>query len=257
MKKILLFVLVFSLPFAFSYDCQKKPVSPIYKLDHFKVYKVDTLRVAIPFSVELNDQFDITPPKPANIPFIEYFANPVSKNGQRIIDSTAHLTWYRLKDDTPVRPRTVRITNQFGTFIWRLGKAAYLLVPTYKIEMNITFPDTLKLDHFKCYEVLALESLQQKVTLVDQFDQKLNQKEEAIVDRPLFFGVPVIKNGKPIINKLDHLACYHISVLPGPTQPRPIEVSFKNQLGQGTLTIRESYMLCVPSKKEILKEGEE
>lgn len=255
MKKILIIVLVFLL-FAFSYGCKKKPVLPVFKIDHFKVYKVDTLGVALPFVVQLKDQFDITP-RPVDPLFIEYFANPVSKNGQRIIDSTAHLTWYRLKEDVPVIPRTVRITNQFGTFKWQLGKPVYLLVPTHKIEMDIPFPDTLTIDHFKCYEVVAVESLQRRVTLVDQFDKKLDREEKVIVDRPLFFGVPVMKNERAIINKIDHLACYHISPLAGPTPPRPINVIFKNQFGADTLTTRESYMLCVPSKKYVLKEDEE
>ncbi len=257
MKKILLNVLVFCLLFAFSYDCKKKPVLPVFKIDHFKVYKVDTLGVILPFQVRLKDQFDITPPKPADLLFIEYFANPVSKNGQRIIDSTAHLTWYRLEEDAPVIPRTIRITNQFGTFKWQLGKPVYLLVPTHKIEKDIPFPDTLTIDHFKCYEVLAVESLQRRVTLVDQFDKRLDREEKVIVDRPLFFGVPVMKNERAIINKIDHLACYHISPLAGPTPPSPINVIFENQFGTDTLTTRESYMLCVPSKKDVLKEDEE
>jgi len=257
MKKILFVALIFCLLLAVSYTCKEPVKPPKFKIDHFKVYKTDTLKAVIPFEVKLSDQFNLTPPRPAIPLFIEYFANPVSKNGQRIIDSTAHLTWYKLKDDTLVRPRRVRITNQFGTFRWSLGKAVYLLVPTHKREMNIPFPDTLGLDHFKCYEVLAMESLQREVTLVDQFDKKLNREEKAVVDRPLFLGVPVIKNGKPIINKSDHLACYHISVVPGPIPPRPMDVIFKNQFGQDTLTTRESYMLCVPSKKSLIKEEEE
>ena len=257
MKRIIFIALIFCLSFAFSYDCDKTPTPPKFKIDHFKVYKTDTLKAVIPFAVKVSDQFDLTAPRPATPLFIEYFANPVSKNGEKIIDSTAHLTWYRLKEDTLVRPRWVRITNQFGTFRWSLGEAVYLLVPTHKIEPNIPFPDTLRLDHFKCYEVLAMDPIQREVTLVDQFDKKLTRKEEAIVDRPLFLGVPVMKNGRPIKNRSDHLACYHISVSPGPIPPRPMNVIFRNQFVQDTLTTRESYMLCVPSKKSLLKEGEE
>lgn len=255
MKKILSFALIFSLIFAFSYDCKRKPIMPRVKIDHFKVYKVDTSAVVpLPIPITLRDQFDIAK-QPTAISFFEYFANPVSKNGQRIIDSTAHFTWYRLLDNNPVIPRMVRVTNQFGMFKWKLGKAVYLLVPTHKIEIGSQFPE--KLDHYKCYEVLAVAVEQRRVTLVDQFDKKLGREEKVTVDRPLFFAVPVMKNEKEIINKVDHLACYHITPLPSPTPPRPMEVSYKNQFGQGSLTTRESYMLCVPSTKVILKEGEE
>ncbi|UCE08457.1 MAG: hypothetical protein JSW07_10720, partial [bacterium] len=229
----------------FSQNCEKKPV---FRIDHFKVYKIDSLAAIIPIHVDLKDQFAKTS---AGVSSPEYFANPVSKNGQRIIDSTAHLAWHKLVDDTPVESRAIRVINQFGKFRWKLGKAVYLLVPTHKIEKGSQFPE--KLDHFKCYEILAGEELQRKVILEDQFDRKLNRKEKVVVEKPLFFAVPVSKNGGEIFNKSDHLACYHIA--PNPTPTDSMKVSFENQFGKGTLTTRESYMLCVPSKKYVLKEG--
>lgn len=257
MKKILFVSLIFCLLLVVSFTCKKPVKPPEFKIDHFKVYKADTLKAVIPFEVWLWDQFDLTTPRPAYPLFIEYFANPVSKDSQRIIDPAAHLTWYRLKEDPLVKPRTVKITNQFGTFTWRLGKAVYLLVPTFKIEPGVPLPDTLNIDHFKCYEVIAPEVLQRKVTLFDQFDRRLNREEKAVVDRPLYLAVPVMKNGRPIKNRSDHLACYHINVAPDPFPPTPINVLLRNQFAKDSLTVRESYMLCVPSKKSLVKEGEE
>ena len=66
---------------------------PKYNIDHFKVYFVDS--VGVNFEVNLKDQFD-EDQKLAVVNSRDFFANAVSKNDKGIMDSTAHLTWYKI-----------------------------------------------------------------------------------------------------------------------------------------------------------------
>ncbi len=59
----------------------------------------------------VQDQFDLIPQN-AFLTLPEYFCNPVSKNGEPIIDPDGHLTCYQM-DHAPVSVPPVGIRNQF------------------------------------------------------------------------------------------------------------------------------------------------
>ena len=216
--------------------------------DHFKVYIAKDPTSGKEFQVKLKDQFD-KQPLPATVFNVNFFANPVSKNEEKIIDPNAHLTWYQIRQ-TFARPLKVEFQNQFGKQQCELGEAAYLLVPTQKMETGSAMPK--KLNHFKAYKVLNSDELNKQATLVDQFDRKLQQKENVIVGKLMFFCTPVAKNNEPIFDKSNHLAVYMIKSLGSEHLPKNILI--KNQFGLDSLYVEKSYMLAVPTKKLSYKE---
>jgi hypothetical protein len=107
------------------------------KLDYFKFYDVENREVDS--DVLLRGQLDQRPQK-MRLRLLDYFANPVSKNGEPLYDKTAHLVWYRgVQPSEP--PRRVVLENQFGKFDIRTGTGYGLLVPTQKVEQGSVFSE--------------------------------------------------------------------------------------------------------------------
>ena len=213
-------------------------------LDHFKVYEVDDKTVSLP--VLLRDQFRDDPNM--DLEALDKFANPVRKtlsNGRvfDIFDPLAHLTWYRLADaNAPLR--AVDIINQFertGTTLL-VGDPTHLLVPTRKER----FCPPVKLDHFKCYDVLADPNTvtATNVRLQDQFDDP--NEELVAVREPVKFCNPVAKNDEQVLNPEDHLTCYRI--VPQISQDRDVNIGDQFDPNQD-IRVRENVYLCVPTLK--------
>ena len=118
---------------------------------------------------------------------LDFFANPVSKNGQPLYDKNAHLSWYRgLQTEEPMR--RVLVENQFGRFDIRTGTGYGLLVPSQKVEEGSEFPKAL--DHYKVYRLVDVEKVPDaKLKLRDQFGT-----EEVALRLPMYFAVPVVKD---------------------------------------------------------------
>src|SRR5215467_869829 len=106
------------------------------RLDYFQVYDVGDREAA--GDVLLRGQFDVNRLK-MRVRLLDYFANPVSKNGEPLYDKNAHLAWYR-GVQLPEPIRAVSLENQFGKFEIRSGSGYGLLVPTRKIEPGSAFP---------------------------------------------------------------------------------------------------------------------
>jgi hypothetical protein len=104
-------------------------------------------------------------------------------------------------------------------------------------------------DHFKCYEVEESTRLEPRpyVSLEDQFGLEENVK----VRKPKYFCNPVDKNGEGISDSENTLACYEIKS----RQPTRT-VDIKNQFGAQTLVIDNAELLCVPSKKLSVADGD-
>jgi len=210
------------------------------KLDYFQIYDVENRDAT--GDVVLKGQFDKERLK-MQIRLLDYFANPVMKNGEPYYDKTAHLAWYR--GIQPAEPmRVVSLENQFGKFKIRTGTGYGLLVPTHKVEPGSAAPKTLS--HFKVYrlaEVIAVPKASLKLS--DQFGAS-----EAKLMVPLYFAVPVLKNhaGKdyPIENERAHLLILSIS-------PQDIqkEVRLRNQFtpNDAMVNVVRRIMLAVPSIK--------
>lgn len=209
------------------------------KLDYFKFYDVEDRQVQA--DVLLRGQFDARPQR-MRLALADFFANPVSKNGERIYDKSAHLTWYRgLQAAEPMR--RVTLENQFGRFNIRTGTGYGLLVPSQKVEEGSVFPRAL--DHFKVYRLVDVTPVPAaKIKLRDQWSS-----EEVALRAPMYFAVPVLKKygdkQSLIQNERAHLLIFGIT-------PRDAsrKVTLKNQFTRGvSLTVVRSVMLGAPSLK--------
>lgn len=215
------------------------------QLDHFKIYDVAPVQVSA--RVELTGQFDDGRPRGAVVTALTYFANPVAKRHRtnyEIIDKSAHLTWYRIKQPRPEPVRTVRYENQFGgVYSFDIGPAELLAVPAEKREAGIGFPENL--DHYKCYRVIRVNvgGAPPPVMLVDQFGEQKTK-----VGKPLFFCVPVRKTHNGSLNRIrnarDHLVVYAID-----KKPAPRVIGVRDQFGARRLKVRQSVALAVPTRK--------
>ena len=209
------------------------------KLDYFKFYDVEN-RDAVG-EVLLRGQFDRRPQR-MRLRLLDFFANPVSKNGESMYNKNAHLTWYRGVQPTEVM-RRVALENQFGKFDISTGTGYGLLVPTQKVEKGSAFPE--ELDHFKVYRLVDVEEVPSRVLkLRDQFGS-----DEVKLGLPLYFAVPVMKRHKekdyPIHNASAHLLIFSITV-------REIQknINLRNQFSKGiSVNVVRSLMLAAPSLK--------
>lgn len=209
------------------------------KLDYFKFYDVGNLDAQA--DVTLRGQFDRRA-LPMRVRLLDFFANPVSKNGEPMFDKNAHLAWYRgVQPAEPIRKAIVE--NQFGRFEIRTGTGYGLLVPTQKIEKGSSFPE--RLDHFKVYRLVDVEKVPNiGLKLEDQFGTG-----EAKLLLPLYFAVPAAKkHGEvttKIINERAHLLIFSIS-----SRPADKRIRLRNQFGSAVpVTVIRSVMLGVPSVK--------
>jgi len=214
------------------------------KLDYFKFYDVENLVAEA--ALLLRGQFDRRPQE-MKLRLLDFFGNPVSKNGEPLYDKQAHLAWYRgVQPSEPIR-RAV-LENQFGKFDIRTGTGYGLLVPTQKIERGSAFPE--QLDHYKVYRLVDVEQIPTKtLKLRDQFGS-----DEVRLRLPLYFAVPVMKRyaGKtyPIHNDRAHLLIFSIT-----TRDLRKSVKLRNQFsnGMGVRVVR-SLMLAAPSLKRTWKQ---
>jgi len=209
------------------------------KLDYFKFYDIENREAE--GDVLLRGQFDQRPQK-MRLRLLDFFANPVSKNGEPLYDKNAHLAWYRgIQPSEP--PRRVLLENQFGKFDIRTGTGYGLLVPTQKVEPGSVFPN--ELDHYKVYRLLDAEQVPAKVlALRDQFGN-----EEAKLRLPLYLAVPVTKrhgdNTDPIHNERAHLLIFSIT-----TRDLQKAIKLRNQFARGqAVRVVRSLMLGAPSVK--------
>jgi hypothetical protein len=213
-------------------------------LDHFKAWEA-TAETA-ERRVHLKGQFD-KEPVPTRVGRLAAFANPVVKNGEKIRNPNAHLTWYQVRREEP--RRVVRFKNQFGLGKWRIRDARWLLLPAEKKEPGLVFPQ--ELDHFLCYDTQPYRSMRRTVNLEDQFD-KARRKTEEVTLEPAYFCVPVEKEGHQLNDPRAHLAVYRIK--PSTNLQPPLDpVAVRDQFGDHKLKIGNSLFLAVPTWK--LSEG--
>ena len=209
------------------------------KLDYFKFYDVENREAE--GDVLLRGQFDQRPQK-MQLRLLDFFANPVSKNGEPLYDKNAHLAWYRgVQPSEPLR--RVVLENQFGRFDIRTGTGYGLLVPTQKVERSSAFPEGL--DHFKVYRLVDVEQVRERsLKLRDQFGS-----EEVRLRLPLFLAVPVTKRhvdkAYPIHNERAHLLIFSIT-----TREVATRIKLRNQFASGiAVAVVRSLMLAAPSVK--------
>lgn len=218
-----------------------------YQMSHFKFWKVEES----PFTkrVRLQGQFDKTP-WGAAVTSIAFFGNPVTKNEEPIPDKLTRFIAYRLTSAQQPH-RVVTIANQFSKEARLfLGDPALLLVPAMLAKAER--PPAPGLDHFVCYVVRDDGTISRDVTLEDAFDAQQKEIERVGRLHPVFFCVPVSKNGEGIPNRRSHLTLYAFT--PRTFLKPPIGVIARDQFGTHKLTAVESVLLAVPSDKLEWKE---
>ena len=225
------------------------------QLNHFKIWKVATKKFQR--GVTLLGQFD-KERQDAVIEAAEWLANPVQKNDEKILNASQHLVGYVLKPPAkPAPKRWIMLSNQFHSekteTMWHLGNPVVLLVPASKVYSGEAPAPPAGIDHFECYAVEDGKSFAPPVVLEDQFDVRLKRREVIKELRPVFFGVPVSKNGERIIHPEAHLALYDIAPKSDSGKP-PIKVLTRDQFGTLDMEVEGSILLAVPSLK--LKWGE-
>jgi hypothetical protein len=214
------------------------------KLDYFKFYDVENR--AADADVTLRGQFDRRPQR-MRLRLLDFFANPVSKNGEAFYDKNAHLAWYRgVQPQEPMR--RVVLANQFGRFDIRTGTGYGLLVPTQKIERGSAFPE--RLDHFKVYRLVDVEPVRNKVVkLRDQFGS-----DEVKLGLPLYLAVPVMKRHGDTTSAI-HNDAAHLLIFSMTTRDLPKSIKLRNQFANGTpVRVVRSLMLGAPSLKREWKQ---
>lgn len=214
------------------------------RLDYFQIYDAANQRVRE--RVLLKDQFDEEPEKDL-LTFLDWFANPVSKNGEELYDKRAHFTGYYLYQSVPDPARLVYLENQFGEQKIVIGRAFRLLVPAAKRTREMTLYSR-ELSHYKVYGVIEGEPPKKEVKLEDQFG-----RSESPVLYPYGFAAPAEKEheGKhyPIQNEQAHLVLYRL----GPRRMRK-GITVADQFGRYYLGIYRPLLLAVPSIKLEWKE---
>jgi hypothetical protein len=98
--------------------------------------------------------------------------------------------------------------------------------------------------HFLCYRVSQNTALKPTaVKLKDQFGAFGSKLGKAV-----FLCTPVSKNGEEIKDQKTHLTCYAVAA-----KNAGRKVVVVHQFGKQQLTVGGSYVLCLPSLKEVLK----
>jgi hypothetical protein len=197
--------------------------------------------------VELSNQFQ---ERRVKLFRTEQFCNAVDKNGEGILDPSAHLTCYKVgRPVSAVRPKVIS-TDQFGELELNVRKRrTQLCVPSQEIgaPADKKLAAAPSLDHFELYSAATTPGTTKfeklEVELEDQFlDETVKLK------KPVRLGVPTDKNEEGIIDPSTHLTCY--SVKAPRFEKRDVEVV--NQFGQFRLTVKKPKMLCVPSNKQVV-----
>jgi hypothetical protein len=216
--------------------------------EHFKCYATRPDRFT-ERQVTLIDQFGRST---ATVLRPRRFCNPADKNGEGIVDPTAHLNCYTIRE-TGFRPVTVVTSNQFGEQTLTLTRPETLCVPAVKDDTGML--EDLETRHFKCYLARGRGFRPiQSVRIVDQFENK-----SMTVLAPRLVCTPVDKNGEDPTAPASpgHLTCFKIKDSPGQPAFDPVSADVEDQFVRQDLLptrradCRRVRLLCVPSEKEL------
>ena len=243
---------------------------PSDTLDHFLCYKAKKGKGEDRFEekgVWLSDQFQELhgEERIVDLSKIEQFCDAVDKDGEGIIDDTAHLTCYKVKPSSKIKPQVIS-TDQFGDLDLDVQRGrTQLCVPSLATVIGepAGMPaDALNgepapmgppLEHFELYKAKRTPKTPQferrEVDLVDPF---LDFDETVKVNRPRRLGVPTDKDGGGIDNDLTHLTCYAVQA--PRFEWRDIEVTNEYHPDGYRLRVRRPKMLCVPSYKLVVSD---
>jgi hypothetical protein len=221
---------------------------PLERFNHYKLWKAETKEFR-PAAVTLKGQFDKEATKNSLRSF-GWIANPAQKTFRDktspIVNAEAHLLGYLLAlQDEPARWASLKNQLSPEAVTWTLGPPEILLVPSSKAHQGKPPAPPRTIDHFECYRAKG-PTVKGPVILQDQFDALLKTKETLQSLTPVLFGVPVSKNGEPLLHPTIHLAIYEFE---SPPLKTPIPVTAADQFGIHLVEALGSVMLAVPTAK--------
>jgi hypothetical protein len=235
-------------------ECSDNPPLDLCEnlLGNFKGYSLGLRQGFVPVDVALVDQFET---KDTTVIRAKYLANPAGIDGSGIVDPTAHLMCYKIKDvtgQTPFVRTDLRLETQFGTHLVTTHRTEALCVPATKdrVPLASTF------DRFKCYTLRkqkrAPRFVKREITVDEQFETKLMR-----TFKPHMICNPVSMGGEEIQNPVCHLTCYKVRDVFGQSpflqRTAVVEDEFgARNVGTNTATLetcRKAAVVCVPSLK--------
>jgi hypothetical protein len=211
--------------------------------------------------VPLWDQFQ---QRTVELSKVEQFCDAVDKNNELIIDSTAHLTCYKVKKPVSSIKQQVTSTDQFGDLGLSVKRGrTQLCVPSTAVAVVDPTPTPVgsptptatpepgpPLEQFELYKVKKARGAsrfeRREVDLVDPF---LGLDETVKLTRTMRLGAPTAEFYKDLVNPLTHLTCYKVQA------PRFVhrDVFVSNRFDTWyKLTVKRPNMLCVPSFKQVV-----
>ena len=211
-------------------------------LEHFKCYTVTPTRFENR-TVQLIDQFG---QRQAKVTDRARLCNPARKGTEPFVNRRAHLVCYTTTG--PDLNTAVVVRNQFGSQRLVVGEPETVCVPSKKREIGNSFRGIrVPIDHFQCYKVEPLTSLQRvgqlgRVLVTDQFGHK-----RVSIGAAVRLCTPVDKNGSQIQHPVSHLVCYQIA-----GAEVNVRVEVKNQFERKKMKAINPELLCVPSAKVVV-----
>lgn len=173
----------------------------------------------------------------------QHFCNPADKDGEGVIDPTAHLTCYQIKELKFARREAV-VRDQFGEHTLTYIKPKFLCAPSKRNGV----PSALNMDHFKCYKARSKEKVVKRTATIEDDDGN------AVVTilKPAQLCNPVDKNGEGIKNNTRHLLCYAVKASKKqPKHAKQAGLYVNNQFGPGRLDTKKEETVCLPALKEL------
>lgn len=208
-------------------------------IDQYLVYRAQPgAELAAP--VILRDQF-FPQPTTQVVGHLEFFMNPVEKDGSGMFNPRLHYTWWHVTPQ-PFSGRVIA-SNKYGDHEVQVGPSEFLLNPALK------FPQPGELipiaNHYKCYRAQGFIP-PRPVTLFDQF----GQWQAELTGQVEYFCNPTEKAYQgaidPIVRPDAHLTCYRIIV----PQPVSIPITFLDQFRFDQTVLFSHIYLCVPTLKQ-------
>lgn len=229
---------------------QKLPHNPPFGLDHYKAYRIrNPLGLDIP--VQLQDQFDLQNPPPANFEQIlsirqAYFLTPCSKNGEAMIDTFTHYVAYFIDPLGSTTVTGVTTQDQFGPHSLSIMRSELLLVPTKKKLQPPPPPPPTGPNHYKVW-MLQTQGFGELVQAKDQFmTDNLDLNSISFLSNPVMKIVPSATgfDTSYIVDPDDHLTWYGAV-----GRDTLLQVEYRNQFEQDTVLIDRVNWLLVPTTK--------
>jgi len=207
-----------------------------------------------------------------NVGSVVEHCNPVQKTINstspptvtNIVNPNDHLLCFVLSKPPAQPSYTVTATNQFGTGELTTGKPITLCLPTWKNQPAMALAQPPGLDHYVCYQASYTKTATGSavstftpptaMTLQDQF---MPAQVPATIGAPNLLCVPTVKIVQPgftvpgLANPQAHLVCFPVTT-PKRSFTPPAQVTDQNQFGDGLVTIKKLFELCVPSYKDVI-----